>query len=120
MELLIFILMVLFVPAIGWSVLMFKTMGELKEAIKDAKKPNLSIVGNLYPLSRNFQEENKMSKVKYPEGFDPFKFGIGAYFTEKRFNDDHHLGNGDIRLALAQQDEIIKYCKSLGEKEDRP
>lgn len=50
------------------------------------------------------------------EEYDPFKFGISAYFTELRFNDNHHLGLGDIRLTLAQQEEIIQYCKKLDEK----
>lgn len=51
-----------------------------------------------------------------PEKLDPFEFGIGAYFTELRFNSDHHLGSGDIRLTIAQQKEIMEYCKKLDEK----
>ena len=30
------------------------------------------------------------------------------YFKELRFNADHHLGLGDVRLTIAQQEELVK------------
>ena len=32
---------------------------------------------------------------------------IAKYFHDLRFDDNHHLGVGDIRITLAQQVEII-------------
>lgn len=57
-------------------------------------------------------------EIKPEDPYNPFEFGISTYFTELRFNHMYHLGTGDIRLTLKQQEEIIKYCKSLGEKND--
>jgi len=34
-------------------------------------------------------------------------------FKEYRFNDKHHLGIGDIRLTIAQQDEINEATQAL-------
>lgn len=33
---------------------------------------------------------------------------IAEYFKKLRFDKNHHLGLGDIRLTIAQQDEIIQ------------
>ena len=30
------------------------------------------------------------------------------YFKELRFNTNHHLGLGDVRLTIAQQEELVK------------
>ena len=37
---------------------------------------------------------------------------IGRYFRRLRFNKAHHLGLGDIRLTMGQQEMIITYLKS--------
>jgi hypothetical protein len=40
------------------------------------------------------------------------------YFRTLRFNPKHHLGLGDIRLTLGQQDQLVvlaeKYCHRQG------
>jgi len=38
---------------------------------------------------------------------------ISEYFEKLRFDDKHHLGLGDIRLTMAQQEEIIKENERL-------
>lgn len=38
---------------------------------------------------------------------------IEKYFKKLRFDKNHHLGLGDIRLTVAQQEMIIDYLKSL-------
>lgn len=64
----------------------------------------------------NFQKDFDKSRQNSEEA-NPIPYGIGAYFTELRFNDNHHLGLGDIKLTLAQQEEIINHCKKLGDTE---
>lgn len=41
---------------------------------------------------------------------------VSQYFRELRFDTRHHLGLGDIRITMAQQEEIVSYVKKL---EDR-
>jgi len=48
--------------------------------------------------------------------------GLIKYFHDLRFNKKHHLGLGDIRLTIAQQEEIcnewakmVKHIKELEE-----
>ena len=43
---------------------------------------------------------------------------IRKYFEELRFDENHHLGLGDIRLTIAQQNEILDILEELvkGEK----
>lgn len=36
------------------------------------------------------------------------KDGLIMYFQELRFNPNHHLGMGDIRITIGQQEEICK------------
>lgn len=38
---------------------------------------------------------------------------IENYFKKLRFDKNHHLGLGDIRLTIAQQEEIIKEFKKM-------
>lgn len=38
---------------------------------------------------------------------------LETYFRQMRFNDKHHLGLGDIRLTVDQQDVILSYVKHL-------
>lgn len=38
---------------------------------------------------------------------------IKEYFKKLRFDNDHHLGLGDIRLTISQQEEIIELVKKL-------
>lgn len=33
---------------------------------------------------------------------------LSEYFRKLRFDKDHHLGMGDIRLTLGQQEEIVE------------
>jgi coproporphyrinogen III oxidase-like Fe-S oxidoreductase len=35
------------------------------------------------------------------------------YFKKLRFDENHHLGMGDIRLTIAQQEEIVEMVKGL-------
>ena len=41
---------------------------------------------------------------------DKFEW-LEKYFLELRFNDKHHLGLGDIRITLGQQDEILEILR---------
>lgn len=34
-------------------------------------------------------------------------------FSKMRLNPKEHLGLGDIRLTIGEQDEIVKYCNAL-------
>lgn len=38
---------------------------------------------------------------------------IDAYFKSLRFNPSHHLGLGDIRLTVSQQEEITELIKRM-------
>ena len=38
---------------------------------------------------------------------------IEKYFEELRFDKNHHLGLGDIRITIAQQEEIIAEIQRL-------
>ncbi len=38
---------------------------------------------------------------------------LEKYFKKLRFDNDHHLGSGDIRLTISQQEEIIELVKKL-------
>jgi hypothetical protein len=40
---------------------------------------------------------------------------IEQLFIEKRHNPKHHDGLGDIRLTIAEQEEIVEYVKQLEE-----
>lgn len=42
---------------------------------------------------------------------DEFEW-IEKYFLDLRFNAKHHLGLGDIRLTLGQQDEILERLRN--------
>jgi hypothetical protein len=44
---------------------------------------------------------------------------IIKYFETLRFNPKHHLGLGDIRLTIAQQDEIVEIVKHIITKNKR-
>lgn len=39
---------------------------------------------------------------------------IEKYFAELRFSERHHLGGGDIRLTMGQQEEIVNVLKEKG------
>lgn len=36
---------------------------------------------------------------------------LAEYFQKLRFAPEHHLGGGDIRLTMAQQDEVVAMCR---------
>lgn len=37
---------------------------------------------------------------------------LEKYFKKLRFDQNHHLGMGDIRLTIAQQEEILEMVKA--------
>lgn len=37
------------------------------------------------------------------------KLKVSDYFSKLRFDKNHHLGMGDIRLTIAQQEEIVEF-----------
>jgi len=37
---------------------------------------------------------------------------LEEYFKKLRFDENHHLGMGDIRLTIAQQEEILEMVKA--------
>ena len=41
---------------------------------------------------------------------------ITVYFKELRFNKNHHLGLGDIRLTIGQQEEILQIISKATNK----
>jgi len=44
------------------------------------------------------------------------KGGLIKYFHDLRFNKNHHLGLGDIRLTIGQQKEICKEWAKMNKK----
>ena len=38
---------------------------------------------------------------------------IEEYFKKLRFDKNHHLGLGDIRLTIGQQEEIVEIARNL-------
>ncbi len=38
---------------------------------------------------------------------------IVKYFEDLRWDQNHHMGLGDIRLTMSQQEEIIEYVTDL-------
>lgn len=63
---------------------------------------------------KNLDMKNEDSKTEQPctiqnvSGCDSIKttWGIRECFKQLRFDKNHHLGLGDIRLTIAQQEEI--------------
>lgn len=37
---------------------------------------------------------------------------IEKYFKNLRFDENHHLGLGDIRITFAQQEQVLSLCKA--------
>jgi hypothetical protein len=78
----------------------------------------------MYPKKLDLNKEEKIGglekvtmpeKVCYNQAIDQFTKeikkraeGLERYFKNLRFHKDHHLGSGDIRLTIGQQEEIIK------------
>jgi hypothetical protein len=70
------------------------------------KKPDHSFNGDLITTEERDllnEQHNQFTKEikKRAEGLE-------RYFKNLRFHKDHHLGSGDIRLTIGQQEEIIK------------
>jgi hypothetical protein len=49
-------------------------------------------------------------------GSDSFSAWLHDYFQAMRFNQKHHLGLGDIRLTLGQQDDLVIAAKRADEQ----
>jgi len=44
---------------------------------------------------------------------------VEQYFKNLRFDKDYHLGLGDIRITLAQQEQILSLCKHVVAEKDK-
>jgi len=60
---------------------------------------------------------NETKKNDKVDRLHTFRFAVVCYleklFEEYRFSEYHHLGLGDIRLTIAQQDDIIESVKKI-------
>lgn len=58
------------------------------------------------------QETDKLLKLKKQLGENPAE-QIEIYFKQLRENENSHMGLGDIRLTIAQQDEIVEMAQGI-------
>ena len=96
-------------------------MADIREGLQGISEPDRSIGLLLDEMYRNMRslerDDHRAGKqaVAIVMTLNDIKAAVGrslqSRFDELRKDPDHHLGLGDIRLTVAQQDEL---CESLG------
>lgn len=63
-------------------------------------------LNSMDPLAKKLKEFIKKEQKRLMKDID-------KYFNNLRFDKSHHLGLGDIRITIAQQEEIINKIKKF-------
>lgn len=69
----------------------------------------------LKKLKKEYNREELQDAYKY--GIYSVIMYLSSIFAEKRFDDSSHLGLGDIRITIGEQEEILDQLENLKDRE---